>query len=44
MGHVTCLGQMRTAHALWSDNLKGRDHLMDHGVLGRVAIKFILQE
>jgi hypothetical protein len=28
MGHVGCLGEMRNATQFWSENLKGRDHLL----------------
>jgi hypothetical protein len=33
---VARIGEMRNAYKNWSDNLKGRDHLEDLGVDGRM--------
>jgi len=29
VGSVECMGEMRNAQKIWSENLKGRDHLED---------------
>jgi hypothetical protein len=41
-GYVARVGEMRNAFKLWSENLKGRDHLEDLGVEGRIILECIL--
>jgi len=36
-GHVARIRIMRTATEFWSENMKGRDHLGDLGVDGRIT-------
>jgi hypothetical protein len=35
------MGEMRNAY-IWLQNLKGRDHLEDHGVDGKIVLKWYL--
>jgi hypothetical protein len=38
------VGEVRNAYRFWSDNLKGRDHLEDLGVDGRIILEWILEK
>jgi hypothetical protein len=42
VGHVAHMGEMRNAYKIWLENLKGRDHLEDLGVDGRIILEWIL--
>jgi hypothetical protein len=42
VGHATCMGEMRTAHKFWLENLKGRGLSEDLGIGGRVVLEWIL--
>jgi hypothetical protein len=35
-GHVERIGKMRNSYNIWLENLKGRDHLEDLGVDGKI--------
>jgi hypothetical protein len=35
-GHVACMGDEKCTKEFYSENLKGRDHLKDQGVNGKV--------
>jgi hypothetical protein len=37
-------GDMRSACDIWSENLKGRDHLEDIGIDGRIILEYILRK
>jgi hypothetical protein len=40
-GHVACMREGREMHTrLWSENLKGRDHLEDLGVDGKIILEW----
>jgi hypothetical protein len=43
-GHVASVGEMRNAYKILVTNLKGRDHMEDFGVDGKVILKWILRE
>jgi hypothetical protein len=38
-GHVACKEEMRNAYKCWSENPKGRDHLENLGVDGRIILE-----
>jgi hypothetical protein len=40
-GHVTFMGEMRKAYKM-SENLKGRNHLKDLGIEGKIILKWSL--
>jgi hypothetical protein len=42
--HVARIGEMRNAFKILVDNLKGRDHLEDLAVDGRIILKWILNK
>jgi hypothetical protein len=35
------MGEMRNAHNIWLENLKGRDHLQDQGIDGKIIPQWI---
>jgi hypothetical protein len=37
--HVACMGDKRNTYILWSENLKGSDHLAGLGVDGRILLE-----
>jgi hypothetical protein len=37
------MGEMRTVYKIWSENLKGRDHLEDLGLGGKIMLDWILR-
>jgi hypothetical protein len=41
-GHVALMVEMRNASNILVENLKGRDHLEDLGVDGRITLEWIL--
>jgi hypothetical protein len=41
VGHVAAMEAMRNTK-LWSENLKGRDHLEDIGINGKNLLQWIL--
>jgi hypothetical protein len=41
-GHVACMGDMRYAFIILLENLKGRDHLKDLHVGGKIILEWIL--
>jgi uncharacterized protein YjiS (DUF1127 family) len=36
VGHVAHMGKLRNAYNIWLENMKGRDHLKDLHVDGRI--------
>jgi hypothetical protein len=44
VGHVAHLGEMRNAYKILSDSLKGRDHLEDLGMDGKIIFEWILEK
>jgi hypothetical protein len=38
-GHVTCMGEMRSARTVWLESLKVRDHSEELGVNGRIILE-----
>jgi hypothetical protein len=38
------IGEIRNAYIFWSGNLKGRDHLEDVGVDGRIILDCMLEK
>jgi hypothetical protein len=42
MGHLTHMGQMRIAYSILAEELKGRDHLEDLGIGGKIILEWIL--
>jgi hypothetical protein len=43
-GHVACIGEMRCIQNFGRKNLKGKSHLRDLGVDGRIILKWIIKE
>jgi hypothetical protein len=43
-GHVARREKLEIRTQFWSENLKGRDHLEDVGVDGRIILKWILRK
>jgi hypothetical protein len=43
-GHVACMGQMRNAHKIFVEYLKGRDHFEDLSIHGKIILQRILEE
>jgi hypothetical protein len=43
-GHVACMGEMRNAYRIVVENQKGRDHLEDLGIDGKIILEWILWE
>lgn len=41
-GYTAHMGDIRNAYKIFSDNLKGRDHMKDQGVGGRIILKSTL--
>jgi hypothetical protein len=41
-GACSPMGEMRNAYKTWTENLKGRDHVEDLGVGGRIILEVIL--
>jgi hypothetical protein len=37
-------GRLKIHKKIWSGNLKGRDHLGDTGICGRIILKWILKK
>jgi hypothetical protein len=42
--HIACLGEMANAYKILLENLKGRDHLEDLGIDGRIILEYILEK
>jgi len=40
--HVKHMGEMEMQTKLWSENLKGRDHLEDIGIDEKIILEWIL--
>jgi hypothetical protein len=38
-GHVAHMGEMRNGNKFWSENLKGRDHMEDLHVDGKIILE-----
>jgi hypothetical protein len=41
-GHVARTAEIRNAYRVWSEKLKGTDHLEDQDLDGRIILKLIL--
>jgi hypothetical protein len=39
VGNVACMGEKKNAEGFWWRDLKGRDHLEDMGIDGRIILK-----
>jgi hypothetical protein len=37
--HVAFIGEMKNTYIFWSENLKGRNHLEDIGVDGKIILE-----
>ena len=44
VGHVACMGRGKVQTDIWWENLKEGNHLKDHGVDGRIILKWILEK
>jgi hypothetical protein len=42
-GHVACMDDMRKAYKILLENLKGRDHLEDTGIDGKMILEWIIK-
>jgi hypothetical protein len=42
-GHVVRMTETTNAYKFWSENMKGRDHLEELGVNGRIKLERILK-
>jgi hypothetical protein len=40
-GHAASMREMRNVYIFWLENLKGRDHLEDLGVDGKIILQFL---
>jgi hypothetical protein len=43
-GHVACIGDMRNAYKIWSENLVGCDLMEDLSIDGRQILEWILRK
>jgi len=43
-GHVACMGRGEVHTGIWWGNLRGRDHLEDPGVDGRIILRWIFRK
>jgi hypothetical protein len=43
-GHILRMGEARNAYNILLENLKGRDHLEDLGVYGKIILEWILRK
>jgi len=43
-GHVTSMGEREVYTEFWWGNLRGRDHLEDPGIDGRVILRWIFRK
>jgi hypothetical protein len=41
-GHVTRMEEMRNKYKCWPESLKGRDHLEELGLDGKIILEWIL--
>jgi hypothetical protein len=44
VGHVECMRKVKNGYKISVENLKGRDHLEDLGVDGRIILDWILEK
>jgi hypothetical protein len=44
MGHVACLGESRGVYMVLVGKLRGRDHLINSGVDGKIILKWIFRK
>jgi hypothetical protein len=44
MGHLACMGSRESYTGFWWGNLRGRDHLADPGIDGRIILRCIFRK